>query len=154
MNKPASFPDLPPEVQAYIRDLETRNAQLSERVRYVEEQFRLAQRKLYAPSSERRGDRVFNEAEQLNQNPDPDAVTMEPPETGMPEVPPPTQRKQGRKPLPADLPRKRIEYDVTPEQKICTCCQGMMHRMGEDISEQLHIPPQTPWVWACAGSPV
>jgi hypothetical protein len=50
MNEPASFPDLPPEVKAYIRDLETRNAQLSERVRYVEEQFRLAQLKTPMPT--------------------------------------------------------------------------------------------------------
>ena len=42
MNEPASFPDLPPEVQAYIRELEARNAQLSLRVRQLEEQFRLA----------------------------------------------------------------------------------------------------------------
>ena len=45
MNEPASFPDLPPEVQAYIRELEERNAQLSVRVRQLEEQFRLAQLK-------------------------------------------------------------------------------------------------------------
>jgi transposase-like protein len=22
-----------------------------------------------------------------------------------------------------------------------------LHRISEDVSEQLHIPPQTPWVW-------
>jgi transposase len=52
MNEPAPFPELPPEVQLYIRDLESRNAQLSARVRQLEEQFRLAQLKRYAPSSE------------------------------------------------------------------------------------------------------
>lgn len=25
------------------------------------------------------------------------------------------------------------------EQKICPCCSNAMHRMGEEISEQLHI---------------
>jgi transposase len=145
MNEDASFPDLPPEVQAYIRALETRNAQLSERVRYLEEQFRLAQRKRFAPSSEKRSDRMFNEAEQAC--PDLDACAMVLPDTGMPEASPPAHQKRGRKPLPADLPRKRIEYDISEEQKICACCQGAMHRIGEDVSEQLHIPPQTPWVW-------
>ena len=147
MNESASFLNLPPEVQAYIRDLEARNAELSERVRYVEEQFRLAQLKLYAPSSEKRGDRVFNEAEQADADSDLDDDAMEPPETGMPEVVPPAPQKRGRKPLPADLPRKRVEYDLAPEQKMCACCQGALHRIGEDISEQLHIPPQAPWVW-------
>lgn len=69
MNEPVPFPDLSPEVQAYIRDLESRNAQLSARVRQLEEQFRLAQRKRYAPSSEKRSERVFNEAEQMGPEP-------------------------------------------------------------------------------------
>jgi hypothetical protein len=37
MNEPLSHPDLPPEVRAYIRELEARNAQLSARVRQLEE---------------------------------------------------------------------------------------------------------------------
>jgi transposase len=45
------------------------------------------------------------------------------------------------------LPRKRVEHDIPEEQKICACCQGALHRIGEDVSEQLHIPPATPWVW-------
>lgn len=145
MNESAAFADLPPEVQAYIRDLESRNAQLSARVRQLEEQFRLAQLKRFAPSSEKRSERVFNEAEQAD--PDPDAGTLVLPDTGLPEAAPPVGQKRGRKPLPADLPRKRIEYDLPEEQKTCACCQGALHRIGEDISEQLHIPPATPWVW-------
>lgn len=145
MNEEAAFPNLPPEVQAYIRELETRNAQLSARVRYLEEQFRLAQLKRFAPSSEKRSDRVFNEAEQAC--PDLETGTLVLPDTGLFEALPPASQKRGRKPLPADLPRKRIEYDLAEEQKICACCQGELHRIGEDVSEQLHIPPQTPWVW-------
>ena len=145
MNEPASFPDLPPEVQAYIRALEECNAQLSMRVHQLEEQFRLAQLKRYAPSSEKRSERVFNEAEQMSPAPQDSAVML--PDTGLPEVAPAAPQKRGRKPLPADLPRKRIEYDLSEDQKICGCCQGALHRIGEDISEQLHIPPATPWVW-------
>lgn len=145
MNETTPFPDLPPEVQAYIRALESRNAQLSARVRQLEEQFRLAQLKRYAPSSEKRGERVFNEAEQMGPEPQVDAIVL--PDTGMPEAPPPVPQKRGRKPLPADLPRKRVEYDLPEDQKMCACCQGALHRIGEDVSEQLHIPPATPWVW-------
>lgn len=145
MNEPASFPNLPAKVQAYIRALEDCNAQLSERVRQLEEQFRLAQLKRYAPSSEKRSERVFNEAEHMHPALQDGVVTL--PDTGLPEIAPELPQKRGRKPLPADLPRKRIEYDLTDEQKVCRCCQGALHRMGEDISEQLHIPPATPWVW-------
>jgi transposase len=49
--------------------------------------------------------------------------------------------------LPADLPRKRVEYDLPEDQKVCPCCQEAMHRIGEDVTEQLHIPPSKPWVW-------
>jgi transposase len=145
MNEPAAFPDLPPEVQAYIRDLEARNAQLSARVRQLEEQFRLAQRKRFAPSSEKCSERVFNEAEQAA--PDLDVGPVALPDTGLPESETSAGQKRGRKPLPADLPRKRVEHDLPEERKICACCQGALHRIGEDLSEQLHIPPATPWVW-------
>src|SRR5471032_1250575 len=104
MNEPVSHPDLPPEVQAYIRELEARNAQLSARVRQLEEQFRLAQLKRFAPSSEKRSERMFNEAEQMGPAPQLEAVTM--PDTGLPEGAPAVPQKRGRKPLPEDLPRK------------------------------------------------
>jgi transposase len=145
MNEPDSFPDLPPEIQAYIRDLEARNAKLSARVRQLEEQFRLAQLKRYAPSSEKRSDRMFNEAEQMGPEPQPEAVAL--PDTGLPEAAPAVPQKRGCKPLPEDLPRKRVEHDIPEGQRICACCQGALHRIGEDVSEQLHIPPATPWVW-------
>jgi hypothetical protein len=124
---------------------ETRNAQLSARVRQLEEQFRLAQLKRYAPSSEKRSERVFNEAEQMGPESQADAVAL--PDTDLPEAAPPVPQKRGRKPLPADLPRKRVEHDIPEEQRICACCQGALHCIGEDVSEQLHIPPATPWVW-------
>ncbi|MGT2453972.1 IS66 family transposase [Cupriavidus basilensis] len=142
------IPDLPPDVQAYIRELEKKNLdleslaqQLSQRIEQLEEQFRLAQLKRYAPSSEKLKDRVFDEAEQIAATPAgddaDDAFTL--PDTGLPEVDEAAHRKRGRKPLPAELPRQRIEYDLPEERKICPCCQSPLHRMGEETSEQLHI---------------
>lgn len=133
---------LPPEVLAYIRELETRNQQLTQRVEQLEELFRLAQLKRFAPSSEKLKDRVFDEAEQVALadpvEDDPDGVFALP-DTGLPAVDGPSHQKRGRKPLPADLPRTRIEYDLPEDQKVCPCCQGAMHRMGEQTCEQLHI---------------
>src|SRR5690606_17034422 len=37
------------------------------------------------------------------------------------------------------LPRERVEYDLPEDQKICPCCSGQMHRMGDATTEQLHI---------------
>jgi hypothetical protein len=149
MHVPILLADLPPKVQAYIDELEACNQQLSERVRSLEELLRLAQVKRYAPRSEKRRERVFNEAEQSAQaDPDASDVALALPDTGLPPDGPRSPPKpRGRRALPADLPRKRIEYDLPDEQKFCPCCQRAMHHLGEEISEQLHIPPLTLWVW-------
>jgi transposase len=132
----------PDELIARILELQSNNQQLAQRVEQLEELFRLAQLKRFAPSSEKLKDRVFDEAEQAAVaepvEDDPDGVFALP-DTGLPGVDAPAHQKRGRKPLPADLPRTRIEYDLPDEQKVCACCQGAMHRMGEQTSEQLHI---------------
>jgi transposase len=125
-----------------IRELETRSQQLTQRVEQLGELFRLAQLKRFAPSSEKLKDRVFDEAEEVALaepvEDDPDGVFALP-DTGLPAVDGSGHQKRGRKPLPADLPRTRIEYDLPEDQKVCPCCQGAMHRMGEQTCEQLHI---------------
>jgi transposase len=137
------FSRLPPAAQAYIRELESRNRQLGERIAQLEEQFRLAQSQRFAPTSERLRERVFDEAEQIAateaHDADVAADTFTLPDTGLPDAPQPPRRSPGRKPLPAHLPRQRIEYDLPDDQKICPCCAHELHRMGEEISEQLHI---------------
>jgi transposase len=132
----------PDALIARILELQSQNQQLAQRLGQLEELFRLAQLKRFAPSSEKLKDRVFDEAEQIaatepaDDDPD-DAFAL--PDTGLPEVDKPERGKRGRKPLPAELPRQRIEYDLPEEQKICPCCQNALHRMGEEMSEQLHI---------------
>ena len=61
------------------------------------------------------------------------------PGTGLPAVESAAGKKRGRRPLPADLPRERVEYDLADDEKACPCCNSQMHRMGEAVTEQLHI---------------
>jgi len=49
------------------------------------------------------------------------------------------KRRANRGSLPAHLPR--IEQVVDIPDKICPCCKGMLHVMGEDRSERLDIVP-------------
>ncbi|VVE85078.1 transposase [Pandoraea sputorum] len=141
--------DLPPEVLAYIRqreasncELKASNQQLTQRVEQLEELFRLGQLKRFAPSSEKLKDRGFDEPEQsaaadpLEDDP---AGVLALPDTGRPAVDAPSPGKRGRKPLPAERPRTRSEYDLLDEQNGCPCCQHALHRMGEQTCEQLHI---------------
>jgi transposase len=142
MSAPDSTAGLPPEVLAYIRELEASNRDLKARVEQLEEQFRLAQLKRFAPSSEKLKDRVSDEAERVAAaepvEDDPNGVFALP-DTSWPTVDAPPHQKRGRKPLPADLPRTRIEYDLPEDQKVCPCGKGAMHRMGKQTCEQLHI---------------
>lgn len=104
----------------------------------LEEKLRLAAHKRFGASSEKAdADQLglFNEAEALATPPDPDA----PDEVT---VPAHKRAKGGRKPLDPDLPRVRIEHDITETEKLCPCGSGHQRpRIGEMVSEQADIVP-------------
>jgi transposase len=127
---------------AEIAALKAEREALSQRVVKLEEELALARLHRFAPKSEKHIDRIFNEAEKAadedgGDNEDNDVVDL--PDTGLPSVESTTGKKRGRKALPEDLPRERVEYDLADDQKACPCCRGQMHRMGETVTEQLHI---------------
>ncbi|GGE86321.1 hypothetical protein GCM10011317_49330 [Niveispirillum cyanobacteriorum] len=127
---------------AAIAALTAEKEALSQRVVKLEEELALARLHRFAPRSEKRADRIFNEAEQVGveEKADGDEDTaVDLPDTGLPPAGDVEGRKRGRKPLPENLPRERVEYDLTDDQKGCPCCHGRMHRMGETVTEQLHI---------------
>jgi transposase len=124
---------------AEIATLRTENDKLMQRIGELEEQLRLERAHRYAPRSEKVRDRIFNEAEQAaaeEEAEDDDTVV---PDTGLPQGDKPEPAKRGRRPLPADLPRQRIEHDLPEDQKSCPCCRKAMHRMGENVTEQLQV---------------
>jgi transposase len=41
--------------------------------------------------------------------------------------------------LPKHLPR--CEQVIEPETKVCECCQGQLHKIGEDVNEVLDVIP-------------
>lgn len=50
---------------------------------------------------------------------------------------------EGRKPLPAYLPRERIEYPLPAGKEKCSCCGDALTRIGEEVSEQLEYVPSS-----------
>jgi transposase len=50
-------------------------------------------------------------------------------------------RRNGRRKLPEDLPRLRVEYDLTDEERCCPECQEPRRKIGEETSEQLEYEP-------------
>jgi transposase len=130
------------ELTARIAALQAENRQLAERVVKLEEELALARLHRFAPKSEKHIDRLFNEAEQVADADDTDneeSGVVDLPDTGLSPVESATGKKRGRKALPENLPRERVEYDLADDQKVCPCCAGRMHRMGETVTEQLHI---------------
>jgi transposase len=49
------------------------------------------------------------------------------------------RRKPARRPLPEHLPRERIVY---PVPAACPCCGGVLHKIGEDVTEMLELIPR------------
>src|SRR3974390_655876 len=47
--------------------------------------------------------------------------------------------KPARRPLPEHLPRERIVY---PAPASCPCCGGLLHKIGEDVTETLELVPR------------
>lgn len=56
------------------------------------------------------------------------------------------KRRSNRGALPAHLPRIEIVVDL--EDKTCSCCQGELHRIGEDKSERLDLVPAQFGSWS------
>lgn len=73
------------------------------------------------------------------------------------QVPAHTRKKRGRRPINSAIPRQDVVIDIPEEQKTCPCGCALT-RIGEEVSEKLHIIPQTVLVkrfirykYACKG---
>lgn len=67
------------------------------------------------------------------------------------------RKGHGRKPLPRHLDRKRVVYDLPPEQRRCPECREALTLLGEEVSERLEYVPASLYVleevcrkYACA----
>lgn len=73
-----------------------------------------------------------------------EATTEEsaPLETDSGEPRPRGKRKgHGRRPLPENLPRRRVVLEVPAEERTCSCCQREMTPFGEEVRQTLDYEP-------------
>jgi transposase len=96
----------------------------------------IARHKRFGASSEKSPDQaaLFDEAEALIEIEEPVESEAGPAALGK-------KRKPGRRPLPVELPREEVIHDLTEAEKVCGCCGGALHPIGEARSEQLEIIP-------------
>jgi transposase len=78
----------------------------------------------------------------------PDEPATPPVAPGIPEpvVLVPKRKGHGRKPNPANLPRRREEIDLCEAEKVCPCCAGVRIKIGETIRERLDYTPSSIFV--------
>jgi transposase len=63
------------------------------------------------------------------------------PEPALPAAAKPPTKGHGRKPLPANLPRRRVVHDVPLEKRLCPDCGLERVCFGEEVREQLEYVP-------------
>ena len=137
-----SLPDDPQELKTIIIDKAKALHFHQQRITHLEEQVQLLRSKLYGKKSEKMITRndvdqlaLFDEAE-IDEG-----VESEGPSDEI-TVAPHTRKKRGRKPLPKDLPRVDVTYDIPESEKQCGCgCEKTC--IGKETAERLdYVPAQ------------
>ncbi|MGF6917819.1 IS66 family transposase [Paraburkholderia sp. 40] len=124
----AELPVEPDALQAFALEQNRLACVLWEQLETLQHQIAQANRARFGASSERPAGQaeLFDAARELPVPPEPAEV----PVTG--------HTRKGRPALPKDLPRTRIEYDLSDEQKAAF---DSLERNGEERSETLHYEP-------------
>lgn len=115
--------------------------QLQQEYEYLRQKLRTLQHRFFGKKSEKLTVEdqlqmhLFNEAEDGDEDEDEKA------DTAVTTVRSYTRKKQGRKPIPDDLPRHRVVHDLSEEEKHCPCCGDERPCIGTEESEELDIIP-------------
>ncbi|MFS0667703.1 IS66 family transposase [Peribacillus frigoritolerans] len=125
--------------QPTIESLQAQVEELTAKVRWYEEQFRLSQQKRFGTSSEKTTENqlaleLFNEAEKESDTevPEPAVETIT------------YRRKKKRRHRDEsvqNLPIETIEYRLADEEQVCSCCGGALHEMSVEVRKELTIVP-------------
>jgi len=111
-------------------------------LRSLQEQLNLSLHRRFGKTSEKHPGQheLFDEPEDIIEQADEEVESSED-DTDVVEVSPHQRKTRGRKPLPADLPRVEVIHDLDEAEKVCDIDGHELHKIGEDISEQLEIIP-------------
>jgi transposase len=136
----AAIDDLP-TARALIASLQDQLTKSQREIAALRHQLDVLCQRLFGKKSERVDPRQLQLAlEQLANEPGPitEPVEMDSGETPVRRHT--RRRPAGRRPLPAHLPRRRVEIDISDAEKQCACGHTRT-RIGEDVSEKLDYEP-------------
>jgi len=119
--------------------LKQENLELAAKVRWWEEQHRLALHRQFAASAERttavQKALVFNEAEALT-----DAALLVP-EPSVETITYKRRKQKGRREAQLkDLPTETLTYALPECEQVCPNCDGALHAMGEEVRKRQTLP--------------
>ncbi len=142
MSDAADVTDLP-TAQALIATLRDELTRTQRANAALQHQLDVLCRRLFGKKSERVSpDQLRLAFAQLANEPGPVAEPVEMDSGERPGRPRRRARPSGRRPLPAHLPRQRVEIDVAEADKICACGHAKT-RIGDAVSEKLEYVPAT-----------
>ena len=116
-----------------------RTEELEAKVQWYEEQFRLLQKQKYGASSEKTNENqmslpLFNESEETAdsnvEEPALDTITYKR-----------KKNRRTREELMENLPVETVEYEVSPEEQVCSCCGHETHKMSKEVRKELQVIP-------------
>ena len=127
---PANRDDIITLSRAEYDALLAQNAELTNQVKWLMEQMRLARHKEYGPSSEKSKydhEDLFNEPEAT--------ADMRFPEPELTEIQLHYRKKakESKERMPADLPVERVEHFLPEEEQSCPECSSALHILGKDM---------------------
>ena len=125
------------ELNNRCASLEQQVAELTVKLNWYEEQFRLSQQKRFGRSTEKTNPDqllLFNEAET--------EAKPEAPEPTMEEITYRRKKKQGKREAQLEnLPVETVEYRLPPEEQVCSCCGESLHEMSTEVRQELKVIP-------------
>ncbi|MGI6284869.1 IS66 family transposase [Neomoorella humiferrea] len=127
------------QLEEQCRWLEQQNAELTAKLNWFMEQFRLSKKRQFGISSERTEPLpeqllLFNEAEVEARpevgEPDLETITYQRHKTR-------TRREMNMEDLPVEV----VEHRLSEEEQVCPACGGPLHEMSTEIRQELKIIP-------------
>ncbi|TFE26250.1 IS66 family transposase [Cohnella luojiensis] len=127
------------QLQQHNAKQEQQIAELSAKIKWYEEQFRLAQHKRFGASSEQTNPdqielNLFNEAEVL--------ATPAGQEVPTEQITYARRKSTGKREEDlSKLPIETVTYSLTESEQICACCGGTLHEMSTETRSEIAIVP-------------
>lgn len=139
----ASLPDDSALLKQLVAQLLDTNAHLERRNAQLEHQLDQLLRRVYGPRSERVDPHQLTLFAEDGAPMETLSPPVDEPPAGTPRI---ARTPHGRRPLPANLPRQRLEHTLPTDQLPCPGCGQAREKFGEEVSEQLEYEPATLYV--------